>query len=217
MAAPPTRIGAEVAVVGSGAGGAVTAARLAAAGRDVLVLEEGPRYDPDAVEPFSLEELATRYRHRGLSASLGSPAIAFAEGRCVGGSTEVNSGLYHRLPGELVERWARRYAIDEFDEPALDHYAEELEADLGVSRVDGAPPRSSQVLQEGADALGWEKVYEAQYNSVGEASWTPFAQAMQSAGVKGLVYTGEPENLAFLSNAVRHPKAQTLFRRLFYA
>ena len=169
MAAPPTRIGAEVAVVGSGAGGAVTAARLAAAGRDVLVLEEGPRYDPDAVEPFSLEELATRYRHRGLSASLGSPAIAFAEGRCVGGSTEVNSGLYHRLPGELVERWARRYAIDEFDEPALDHYAEELEADLGVSRVDGAPPRSSQVLQEGADALGWRAVeFACVYRKEGE-------------------------------------------------
>ena len=28
---------------------------------------------------------------------------------------------------------------------------------------------------------------------------------------------GEPENLAFLSNAVRHRKPQTLFRRLFYA
>lgn len=171
MAAPPPRIGAEVAVVGSGAGGAVTASRLATAGRDVLVLEEGPRFDPDAVEPFSLEELATRYRHRGLSASLGSPAIAFAEGRCVGGSTEVNSGLYHRLPGEMVARWARRYAIDEFDEPALDRYAEELEADLGVSRVDGAPPRSSQVLQDGADALGWRAVEFARvYRKEGEGT-----------------------------------------------
>ena len=28
---------------------------------------------------------------------------------------------------------------------------------------------------------------------------------------------GEPENLAFLSNAVRHRKPQTLYRRLFYA
>ena len=153
-----TTLQTEVAIVGSGAGGAVTVARLAAAGRVVTVLEEGPRYDPDGVEPFSLEELATRYRHRGLSASLGSPAIAFAEGRCVGGSTEVNSGLYHRLPGELIEAWARRYSIDGFEQSTLDRYAAELESDLGVSRVSGPPPRSSAVLAEGADKLGWRAV-----------------------------------------------------------
>lgn len=55
--------------------------------------------------------------------------------------------------------------------------------------------------QEAAEELGWEKAYEAQYNAVGEASWTPFAQAMQSDGVKGLIYTGEPENLAKLLQA----------------
>ena len=44
----------------------------------------------------------------GSSAALGRPAIAYAEGRCVGGSTEINSGLYHRLPAELAERVAAR-------------------------------------------------------------------------------------------------------------
>jgi len=37
----------EVLIVGSGAGGAVTAARLAEAGRSVVVVEEGPWYRPD--------------------------------------------------------------------------------------------------------------------------------------------------------------------------
>ncbi len=55
--------------------------------------------------------------------------------------------------------------------------------------------------QEAVEALGFTVTYEAQYNSVGEASWTPFAQAMQSEGVKGLVYTGEPENFAKLLQA----------------
>ena len=40
----------EVLVIGSGAGGASTAARLAAAGRRVVVVEEGPWVDPDAIE-----------------------------------------------------------------------------------------------------------------------------------------------------------------------
>ncbi|HEX7135584.1 MAG TPA: ABC transporter substrate-binding protein [Iamia sp.] len=55
--------------------------------------------------------------------------------------------------------------------------------------------------QEAVESLGFGITYEAQYNSVGEPSWTPFAQAMQSDGVKGLVYTGEPENFAKLLQA----------------
>lgn len=57
-------------------------------------------------------------------------------------------------------------------------------------------------LQEAAGSLGWSTVYQAQYNPTGEASWTPFAQALKSAGARGLVFTGEPENLAALQQAI---------------
>jgi len=148
----------EVLVVGSGAGGAVTAATLAAAGRDVTVVEEGPWVDPDALEPFSLEEMVTKYRNRGPSAALGKPGIAYAEGRCVGGSTEINSGLYHRLPADLANEWNREYQIDEFSPAVLDRYAASIEAELSVSRLPGAPPPSSAVLERGATKLGWRAV-----------------------------------------------------------
>ena len=117
----------EVLVVGSGAGGAVTAALLAEAGRTVTVVEEGPWVDPDAIEPFSLEEMVTKYRHGGPAAALGTPSVGYAEGRCVGGSTEINSGLYHRLPPDLAEEWRRTYAIEEFTPEALDRYASRVE------------------------------------------------------------------------------------------
>jgi ABC-type branched-subunit amino acid transport system substrate-binding protein len=56
--------------------------------------------------------------------------------------------------------------------------------------------------QEAVKDLGFKTIFQTQYNAAGEASWTPFAQAMQSKGVKGIVYTGEPENLAkFLQSA----------------
>src|SRR5215207_6975397 len=124
------RLETDVLVIGSGAGGAVTAARLARAGRRVTVVEEGPWVDADALEPFSLEEMVAKYRHHGLAAALGNPAIAYAEGRCVGGSTEINSGLYHRLPGALADSWRHEYAIDEFGSDTLDSYAERIENDL---------------------------------------------------------------------------------------
>jgi choline dehydrogenase-like flavoprotein len=158
MNAPVETIDTDVLVIGSGAGGAVTAATLARAGRAVTVLEEGPWVDPDALEPFSLPEMVAKYRHGGSCAALGRPAIAYAEGRCVGGSTEINSGLYHRLPPDLAEVWQREYRIEEFGQDALDRYAERIENELGVSRLPGAPPASSAVLERGATKLGWRSV-----------------------------------------------------------
>jgi choline dehydrogenase-like flavoprotein len=146
---------AEVLVIGSGAGGATTAAVLAEAGRSVTVLEEGPALEPGTVEPFSLEELARSYRHRGASAALGLPPVAYAEGCCVGGSTEVNSGLWNRLPTMLGERWRVERDLAEFTPAVLDRYADRVEGWLSVGQLPGALPPSSAVLARGAEALGW--------------------------------------------------------------
>jgi len=154
-----TTLATDVLVIGSGAGGSVTAATLVSAGHDVTVVEEGPWIDPDAVEPFSLDEFVLKYRHRGMgSAALGVPPIAYAEGCCVGGSTEVNSGLWHRLPPAFVNEWQREYHIEEFTSDTLDRYAEEIERELSVSHLPGAPPPSSAVLERGATKLGWRSV-----------------------------------------------------------
>src|SRR5436305_13304499 len=85
-----------------------------------------------SLEPFSLEEMAAKYRHRGLAAALGNPAIAFAEGRCVGGSTEINSGLYHRLPAALAESWRHESGKDEVSPETLDAFAQAIEDQLAV-------------------------------------------------------------------------------------
>lgn len=151
-------ISTEVLIVGSGAGGAVTAATLAEAGREVLVVEEGPWYEPDQHEPFSLEEFVARYRHQGACAALGNPGIAFAEGRCVGGSTEINSGLYHRLPEHLAADWREHYRIRDFDDATLSAFADEVERSIPVARLPGEPPPSSAALGRGAFHLGWRSV-----------------------------------------------------------
>ena len=56
--------------------------------------------------------------------------------------------------------------------------------------------------KEAAEALEFETVHEAQYNAAGESSWAPFAESLRSDEVKGLQWTGEPENLAKLLQAV---------------
>jgi choline dehydrogenase-like flavoprotein len=187
MNASVETIDTDVLVIGSGAGGAVTAATLARAGRAVTVLEEGPWVDPDALEPFSLEEMVAKYRHGGSCAALGRPAIAYAEGRCVGGSTEINSGLYHRLPADLADEWQREYRIDEFGSGALDRYADRIEAELGVSLLPGAPPASSAVLERGATKLGWRSVEFSRvfrYEANGRAVKQTMARTMLPSAIE---------------------------------
>jgi choline dehydrogenase-like flavoprotein len=176
-----TALETEILVIGSGAGGAVTAATLARAGRSVMVVEEGPWVDPDLVEPFSLDEMVLKYRHQGASAALGTPGIAYAEGRCVGGSTEINSGLYHRLPEELAADWRRTYRIAEFTPEVLDAYSDRVEQELSVSMLPGAPPPSSAVLDRGAAKLGWRSVEFARvfkYDTAGRGAKQTMARTL---------------------------------------
>jgi choline dehydrogenase-like flavoprotein len=146
---------AQVLVVGSGAGGATTAALLAEAGCDVLIVEEGPWVDQDSVTPFSLEQMDQQYRSGGVTVALGLPSIAYTEGRCAGGGTEVNSGLYFRPPDDVIERWRTDYRIDDLAHDDLAAIADEVEVALSVATVPGSPTPASEMLRRGAAALGW--------------------------------------------------------------
>ena len=147
---------AEVLIIGSGAGGATTAALLAEAGFDVLVVEEGDWVEQGSVVPFSLEQMDRQYRSSGVTVALGLPSIAYTEGRCAGGGTEVNSGLYRRPPAELLERWRSQYHIRDLDPDDMYAIAEELESALNVTNVPGEVSPPSAILQRGAEALSWQ-------------------------------------------------------------
>ncbi|MGQ9865522.1 MAG: GMC family oxidoreductase N-terminal domain-containing protein [Pseudanabaenaceae cyanobacterium] len=144
----------ETVVIGAGPGGAVTAQALAAAGREVLWLEEGPHLPLAACAPFSRAELEQKYRCGGLTVTLGRPQIQYVEGRCVGGGSEVNSGLYHRLPTDLRQAWAQAHNLPEFGEADLAPHFAAIEEELSISYGEGPPPLPAQKLMVGAAALG---------------------------------------------------------------
>ncbi len=97
----------DVAVVGTGAGGAVAGALLAEAGLHVLFLEEGSYTPTEQLSPALSVALPRLYRDGGVSALVGTPPIPFVEGRCVGGSTLINGGMMWRPPVHVLEEWAR--------------------------------------------------------------------------------------------------------------
>jgi ABC-type branched-subunit amino acid transport system substrate-binding protein len=57
-------------------------------------------------------------------------------------------------------------------------------------------------IKEAIGDMGWKVVYDAQYNSVGETTWRPFAEAIKTAGVKGLVWVGDPGILVSLMKSL---------------
>jgi choline dehydrogenase-like flavoprotein len=143
----------DVAIVGSGAGGAVTAAILAEVGFDVLVLEAGAYMDRRTYPEEPLAALSALYRDGGLTIAEGRPAIPTPVGRAVGGTTVINSGTCFRAPEAVLAGWRADHGIEWATELVEDYVqAEEM---LRVRPVDPERMgRNGQVLREGAEALG---------------------------------------------------------------
>ncbi len=143
----------DVAIVGSGAGGAVTAAVLSEAGLEVVVLEAGPCLDHRSYPEEPLAALSALYRDGGLTIAEGRPAIPTPVGRAVGGTTVINSGTCFRAPDRVLAGWRSEHGIDWAGELEGD-YAEAEEM-LDVRTVDPERMgRNGQLLLEGAEALG---------------------------------------------------------------
>jgi choline dehydrogenase-like flavoprotein len=143
----------DVAIVGSGAGGAVAAALLAEAGLDVVVLEAGRHLDRRSYPEEPLAALGALYRDGGLTIAEGRPAIPTPVGRAVGGTTVINSGTCFRAPDAVLAGWRSEHGIAWATELEADYaQAEEM---LDVQPVDPERMgRNGQLLREGAEALG---------------------------------------------------------------
>jgi choline dehydrogenase-like flavoprotein len=143
----------DVVVVGSGAGGAAVARVLAERGLTVVVLEEGDHHDAGDYSSDPLHALPTLYRDGGLTFCEGSPAIPLPVGRCVGGTTVINSGTCLRTPADVLVGWRDELGIAWATD--LDREFEALERDLRVKPVDPATAgRNAELCRAGAEALG---------------------------------------------------------------
>jgi choline dehydrogenase-like flavoprotein len=143
----------DVVVIGSGAGGAVAAAELAAAGLDVVVLEAGEHYNRDNYPSGRLDAIAELYRDSGLTIAEGRPPIPVPVAKVVGGTTVINSGTCFRAPDPVLADWKQRFGIT-WAEDMADDYAE-AERTLHVTQLDPETMgRNGQLAMEGAAAIG---------------------------------------------------------------
>ncbi|MEO1480661.1 MAG: GMC family oxidoreductase [Myxococcota bacterium] len=150
------RLSADVCIIGSGAGGAVAAEVLSAAGLKVLVLEEGGyftrerfRMREDECYPHLYQESAQR-TSKDLSVSI-------FQGRAVGGTTVVNWTTCFRTPESTVDRWRSHHAVAHVDLDSLVPWFERAEARLNIKQTALEQSNANnRLLWDGCKALNLE-------------------------------------------------------------
>ena len=145
---------ADVCIIGSGAGASVIAAKLAAAGKQVLILESGP---PDQAPDFDHREIVGTqrlYLDKGTTATR-DLGIAILAGSSVGGGTTVNWQTSLRPPDFIRDEWAEVSGVRDF---ATDRFTRSLDAvseRLGVGIAESVRNGNNAPLERGCAALGY--------------------------------------------------------------
>src|SRR6202007_3038138 len=96
-------------VVGSGAAGAGGAYVLAPSGARGAIVGEGPGGRARAVGEGACDGLRRMFRDAGMQVIEGRAYIPLLQGRCVGGSTVMNSAIAHRTPEDVLAEWNDRF------------------------------------------------------------------------------------------------------------
>ncbi len=123
-------------VVGSGAAGAVAAHVLASSGASVALVEEGPWVRTRQFGESVYGAFRHLFRDAGMQVIEGRAYIPLLQGRCVGGSTVVNSAIAHRTPEDVLDEWARRFGLGgAINAKALEPHFDALERDLHTHAV----------------------------------------------------------------------------------
>jgi choline dehydrogenase-like flavoprotein len=150
----------DVVVVGSGAGGGIVAGELADRGRRVLLLELGPHRtaaDFTRWEAKATHDLWWPIRFALIDGGAGG-AVGLVAGRCVGGSTTINTKVALRAHAKDFAKWHEASGLvgssgSAFGASDLEPHYDQVEKRLGVrERTDWL--KSVRTVEPAFRALG---------------------------------------------------------------
>lgn len=152
----PLQVRARVCVVGSGAGGALVAMRLAEAGHDVVVVEAGPWVQASRMNQRERDMMRLLYYESGLRTTEDG-GMGVLHGRALGGSTVVNYLDCFRTPDRLLHLWNTERGLPELTPAKMAPRFDRIFEILHVAKLDPSQlnPNNAKLLA-GAAALGWK-------------------------------------------------------------
>ncbi|MDO6685612.1 MULTISPECIES: GMC family oxidoreductase [unclassified Agarivorans] len=143
----------DVLIVGSGAGGGITAQVLTQAGLKVLIVEEGPLKSSQDFKMQERQAYPDLYQESAARKTK-DKAIGIFQGRCVGGSTTVNWTTSLRTPEHTLSHWQQRWGFTQINAVSLAPYFQQAEQMLGIQPW-LTRNQNNSLLAKGCDALGW--------------------------------------------------------------
>ena len=144
---------ADVVIVGSGAGGGVTAEILAQSGLSVILVEEGALKSSSDFKMREADAYPSLYQE-SAARKTADKGVNILQGRTVGGSTTVNWTSSFRTPASTLEWWRRHYALPDATPEAMAPWFARMEARLHIGDWAGAPNENNDLLRRGAQRLG---------------------------------------------------------------
>jgi choline dehydrogenase-like flavoprotein len=144
---------ADVVIVGSGAGGGVSAEILALSGLKVIIVEEGALKSSSDFRMRESEAYPALYQESAARKTR-DKAINILQGRTVGGSTTVNWTTSFRTPPATLAWWQRHYGLATYSQQALAPWFEMMEQRLNIAEWQAAPNANNHLLKVGAERLG---------------------------------------------------------------
>jgi choline dehydrogenase-like flavoprotein len=144
---------ADVVIIGSGAGGGVTAEILARSGLKVVIVEEGALKSSKDFKMREAEAYPSLYQESAARKTR-DKAINILQGRTVGGSTTVNWTSSFRTPTPTLEYWQKHYGLKDYTAEALAPWFLMMEQRLNVSTWLTPPNENNDLLKRGAAKLG---------------------------------------------------------------
>ncbi len=147
-------IQADVCVVGSGAGGAVVAARLAQAGRTVVVLEAGGHFNSADFHQLELWGYRNLW-YRGGASPTSDGNVTLLAGGTLGGGTEINWMNCVRTPDVVRQDWAANFGMEDVNTPEFDRYMDMVEKRISSSQETSYYNAQNLRMKEGCAKLGY--------------------------------------------------------------
>ncbi len=145
---------ADVAIIGSGAGGGTSAEILSAAGYKVLIIEEGPLKTSSDFKMLESQAFPQLYQEGAARASKDG-AIQIFQGRAVGGTTLVNWTSSFRTPEGTLKYWTDELGLKGHSPEEMAPWFEKMEQRLGVAPWAMPPNANNDVIRRGCDELGY--------------------------------------------------------------
>jgi choline dehydrogenase-like flavoprotein len=143
----------DLAIVGSGPGGAVIAHEAGKRGLSTLLIERGPYVDAKDMHLDELRMIPRLYKDGGLFMTA-EMDMFILQGSCVGGSSVLANMVMMRPPKHVIEHWRALGANVHME--TLEPYFEEVERELEVQPAAAKNvSRSSLLFKAAAEQIGF--------------------------------------------------------------